>query len=445
MQSRLELSTRWFLVLILLLGALIRYSHNELAFTGGKVHSDARYYVAYARNIVNHSTFSMDLRNEPPTPDSYWAPGYPLLLALAFKASDLFGLNAYALVITGQLIIGVLTIFLTFLLAKTFLPGLWPLLPAMMVSISPHLISVGQNVLTETAFAFFLLLSLWLFISAVVANSLYRLLAAGVALATTWLVNPTSILITPLLALIYLRCNAAANRTNWKGLLLIVAPLVVTSTTWTMRNAFVVEEDSLQSSDRLLVNLIIGMHRNYYDIWRADKRDPNNPATLDSNAVDGSYLSLARLWLARTAEAPLDTLRWYGLEKPLMLWSWNVQIGYDDIYVYRVNRSIYDVSNLAQATYKAMRFLHPILLLFACLGLIFLTRPCNDKRWIVVTIYSSTISVSLVYVASQADPRYSFPLRPELYLCASFFIYSVGVCLHALAAKFLMLSSFRKS
>jgi hypothetical protein len=40
-----------------------------------------------------------------------------------------------------------------------------------------------------------------------------------------------------------------------------------------------------------------------------------------------------------------------------------------------------------------------------------------------VITYITVAYVSLVYIATQAAPRYSIPLRPELYLSASFSLY----------------------
>ena len=44
------------------------------------IRADARNYCIYAQNLVNHGIFSKEV-SENPTPDSFWPPGYPTLLA----------------------------------------------------------------------------------------------------------------------------------------------------------------------------------------------------------------------------------------------------------------------------------------------------------------------------------------------------------------------------
>jgi hypothetical protein len=41
-------------------------------------------------------------------------------------------------------------------------------------------------------------------------------------------------------------------------------------------------------------------------------------------------------------------------------------------------------------------------------------------------LYALPLYVSAVYVVFQSEPRYSIPLRPEMYLCASFALWKAG-------------------
>jgi len=61
-------------------------------------------------------------------------------------------------------------------------------------------------------------------------------------------------------------------------------------------------------------------------------------------------------------------------------------------------------------------------LLAALLGLVFLFQKNREMQWVPISIYLTSIYICLVYIATQADPRYSFPLRPELYICATYFM-----------------------
>jgi hypothetical protein len=44
----------------------------------------------------------------------------------------------------------------------------------------------------------------------------------------------------------------------------------------------------------------------------------------------------------------------------------------------------------------------------------------------VIAVYVMAVYVSAVYVILQAEPRYSIPLRPAMYLCAMFGLWQIS-------------------
>jgi hypothetical protein len=104
-----------------------------------------------------------------------------------------------------------------------------------------------------------------------------------------------------------------------------------------------------------------------------------------------------------------------------MLWDWNILTGQGDIYVYPVEYSLYDASRPALLSYAIMRAAHYWLFGFAVFGLFFVCRQAqktDPAATVPLFLYIALVYISSVYVVAQAEPRYSVPLRPEMYLCA---------------------------
>lgn len=192
---------------------------------------------------------------------------------------------------------------------------------------------------------------------------------------------------------------------------------------WHLRNTLEVPEGGAGSSDRVFWNFIIGMHSDYHRIWRNNPRDPNNPADVDKRNFDGSYRLLREALWARVKERPGHYVAWYFFRKPVQLWSWDILTGQGDIYVYPVQSTLYFSSWIASLTESLMKSLHYWLFGAALLGWLFLRRDNNEaSRVALACLYAVLVYVSAVYVVLQSEPRYSVPLRPEMYICAVYFL-----------------------
>lgn len=412
--------------LCLLVGALLRFSYNEVTVNATAIQADAASYVRYADNLRQHGVFSKD-RGPNPQPDAYWAPGYPMFLAGLATVADATDLERYRLVLAVQVILGVLSIYFTGLIALKMMDPGWALLPPALLALSPHVVAVGQNLLTETLFGFLLLASLYQLILWLQNPRPLGALVAGLLLALAWAVNPVSLFLAPGLVLIagwsLRREQSIPTRALVASLALLVLPVALAFGAWSLRSEAAVAPERLSSSDRLLKNLVIGMHSDYYAIWRAEKRDPANPADRDYRDIDGDFGRFVDTWRAKVVADPWGMLSWYVLEKPRLLWGWDVQVGYRDIYIYPVRYSLYHVSETADFTYRLMRTMHAPLLCCGLLGLLLamLVRPAT----IPFAVGFLVLYISLVYLCTQSDPRYSFPLRGPLYLLAAFLAFSL--------------------
>lgn len=404
----------------------IRISYFQQTVIDIPVRGDAVSYVQYAKNIIQYGTFSKD-KKSPPTPDSYWAPGYPTFLAGVIIVGDISGIDSYQLAMYSQVVFGTLIAVLTLLLGRLFLNQYWSLLPSILVSLSPHLISMGGYLLTETLFSFLLLASIYTFSLAFGNKSRLLFSLSGLLFGLSYLVNPVMLFIPIFLAI------SAGLSYMMKGMKIknictnLLAPFLmiflVIFASWFTRGMVNIPLGQASSSDRLLTNLIIGSHSDFFDFWRNNPRDKNNPATKDGQIINGSFSTFGKLMASRILDDPTHYAKWYLIDKPILLWSWNILFGQGDIYVYPTIISLYQRSRLSLISYSIMKSAHYWLYGCALLGFVFLFRANKHVPYIPIFLYITLIGISAIYVISQSEPRYSIPLRPEMYLCAVFFVY----------------------
>ncbi|WP_162846055.1 ArnT family glycosyltransferase [Seongchinamella sediminis] len=422
-------------------GALLRLAYNSETFFIDPVQGDAAYYYQYAINLVEHGTFSKE-RSDNPTPDNYWAPGYPAFLAANLQLAGSFNVEAYDWILHSQVAVAAGAIWLLFLLGRMFMPGYWPLLPATLLAFSPHHVSLGSYALTETLFGFTLLAAIYFLARALLLQKAADYLMCGVALATSYMVNPVCLVVAPAVALGLWLFRAQSNdesdhRLNLGKASLLLLPLVVTASLWSLRSAIVVPEGSSSSGDRLLANLTVGLYPHYHEKWKASVLDPEAGVVVPGAGVSDSYATFFAELGQRFSEAPVEMLTWYATGKPNQLWQWNLLTDQGDIYFNTVLYSLYHISTPALVSYSIMHTLHPWLLICSLLGalLVICDRSTLPSVTLPVITYAAVLAISAVYVLTQAEPRYSVPLRPELYLTAVFFIWQACEYLKTLRTR----------
>ena len=424
-------TVRWLLiVLIVVVAALLRSAYNANTLIVDPIRADAAYNLVYANNLLDDATFSKDM-SDSPVPDSYWAPGYPIFLAAVIWTSELLSVDTYHAILFCQMLLGVGTVILCFAVAASFLPGLWPLLPAILAALSPHLVSTASYVLTETLFGFLLMLAFYGLVRALRGESRSSWFWAGTYFALAYLVNPVSLFLAPIIAvaiLLFARSGQLLPPLGkvYRCLVLLLAPLLVTSALWSIRSAVVVPADQETASKRLLTNLVIGMYPDYHEKWRASILEPEKKIVAPGAGVDESYGTFFEVLVQRFKQNPVQMLAWYVVQKPMLLWDWDIRTGFGDIYIYRVEYSLYHTSIPAIVTYSFMSALHPVVLAVSIVGLGFLYRRDSKNSLLPILLYIALVYVSLIYVLSQSEPRYSIPLRSEIYICFTFAIWQVS-------------------
>lgn len=412
---------------LVLFSLLFRFYFVNYTEVDRPIRADAASYHICARNLLKYGIYSQDHANVPPVPDSYRSPGYPFYLAAVMAMSHSLGVNDYPVIIISQVFLGAFTVLFTILVGRLFLGRMGSLFAAGLACLSPHLISMANVVLTETLSCFLLLLSIYIFCLTVRRKSVLLSGAAGVTIGAGYLVNQV-FLFLPIFFVLAFAFTKVEHSTRKAGMKLMAPFLVcffVVYAGWELRGYMNVDRGASSSSERLTINFIIGSHYDFFDIYRADTRDPNNPATVDIQSLRGlrggvTMSNFLPIWVERVFERPGHYASWYFLEKPVLFWSWDILVGSGDVYVYPVKSSFYSSSALASLTHALMKFFHFWFVVFAVLGCVFLRRKTSSELFIPLVMYLTLLYVSGVYVATQAEPRYSIPLRPELYLCVAF-------------------------
>ena len=188
----------WPLIGLLLAALLIRGS--ILWALRDNLEQDPDAYREIAENVLRHGEFALG-RNEPETPrgdkdhrpTAYRPPLYPLVLSnlAALDQQEL----SLAKVAGLHLVLGVATVWLTWLTARRLLVG-WavptmPVLAGLLVACDPILLNQQTLLMTETLATFLAVLSLWCLARLHAQPSWFNAALAGGAIGLAILCRPT--------------------------------------------------------------------------------------------------------------------------------------------------------------------------------------------------------------------------------------------------------------
>ena len=343
---------RWalsvFAAVIIALTFLFRLYYINSTVVDIPLRGDAGSYFIYAKNLLEHGVFSKDTINAVPEPDSFWAPGYPFFLAVVMKftSSEQF----YSAVLYTQAFISALTAGISVVLGSFFLPVWGCLLIAFLLVFSPHMTSMAGYLLTETLFCFTLAMSLLLFILALKKQQNLLHCLSGLFFGLSYLVNPV-IFFFPFIATLVVYYFFNENKLKKQNILLFLGCFLLIFALWSVRGMVSVKGESDSSLDRAETNFIIGSHSDFYDIWRKNPRDESLPKAWEMAREEPLGKILGDV-MRRVAADPVHYSYWYFIEKPYLLWSWNILTGQGDIYIYPVVTYLHKHSRLAILSYS---------------------------------------------------------------------------------------------
>jgi hypothetical protein len=159
---------------------------------------DSREYIALARNLVNHHTFTRDTL-PPLRPELFRTPAYPLLLAVLFV---IHRSSFIVLSLSLQFLLSLLTVWLTWRLALELgLPPLTASFAALLVGLSPNLAFLSSKLISEALFTPLLLICVLLLNRYRLTANAANLVAAGVCSGLLILTRPIATFFPVLLAL----------------------------------------------------------------------------------------------------------------------------------------------------------------------------------------------------------------------------------------------------
>lgn len=422
------------IVLLLLVALVFRFLFVEQLDLPKPVRADAAQYATYAYNLVHHGVYSKTYSAESPPPDALRSPGYPLIIALAMFIGGLK--HFYTIMIYFQMLISTFTVLVTFFLGRRLMPRWAALTAACLVAFSPHLISASGYLLTETTFAFMLLAAVEAYYRALERNAAMFFLLSAVLFGFAYLINETCLFIPWIFALCtaYFNKFAEAPHAIWKNVRLVGVMLFIFClfpAVWMLRNSQLPPE-APRGSSRAIVTM---SHGAYPDFVHEDPKYKYYPYREDpmQPAFGKSFQNFRTVLWERFKQRPLRYISWYIFEKPYYLWSWdNLQSqtvgfqhpGQGDIYIYPVRSSLYLRSTPANLTRLIMKAMHPILLILALIGILimgvegYLNRKCIELDRSPILLFTVLVYYTFLYTVFASWPRYSVPLRPELYLCA---------------------------
>ncbi len=411
----------FLMIVIVLLGVFLRYTAIDQTVVAHPIRADAEKYFLCAANlkmfgVYSHSQAAFNGHPEELKPDALVTPGFPLFLYPFIKGKDKPLLKIRYFLLT-QALLGALCIILTYLIFKKLGP-VWALGAALMTAISPHLVSIGTYLLTETLFCFFLLA--FLVLASRLQNKNCRLvwyLFTGVLLGLATLTRPwiQGFIIVLLLFLIahfrsmkFLKRGAIIAL----GFALVIGP-------WVARNAIslgMVTDPSLtlysvyhgwypdMMYDNRLETKGIAYH---FDPWTTQRQ-------IDRETI---FQELSH----RIKEKPAEYFKWYFLGKIQTVFSWSILGGVGDIFVYPLLKTPYTTEPLFQTTRTAMLLVHPIFVALALLGVVIAWLP-GVKRdlpdsfiWTFQLLSLLMIYFIVLHIIGAPYPRYSIPLRPVIY------------------------------
>ncbi|MFC7300818.1 TfpX/TfpZ family type IV pilin accessory protein [Cognatiluteimonas weifangensis] len=410
------------LALLTLFAWLLREYFVLATVVEAPIRGDVRDYVAYAWNLLHHGVFSKAWPTDTaavPTPDGFRGPGYPLFIAAAMALKSRPD-DWYALLLHAQALLGALTVTGTVLLARRWLASGWALLAGVLLALWPHHIAATGALLSEVVLGATLVFALLCTAHAFDRPGARRwILAAGALFGYAWLVNPLVLFLPFALAALLWR-GQRGHAAAW-----LLAVFLLPVAAWGIRGSTLADGGS---GDRAKVNLVQGAWPQYHAAWNTSSRNPISRRIMQ--AIDREERLLKADTVAglreigtRMGEDPGYYARWYLLQKPWLLWDWDIRVGAGGVYFHRVSHSPLDTHPILRASTGLLHRLNPLLFalsLMASLALVvgaWRRRPWAPPAATIAALLF--LYVTAMHALLQAEPRYSIPYRPFELLLAT--------------------------
>jgi 4-amino-4-deoxy-L-arabinose transferase-like glycosyltransferase len=414
---------RLLLALVLALSAFLQATVVSRTRVDRPLRVDALDYFSYAVNLRDHGVYSLDRgwyeghADAIPQPDAQRPPGYPLLLRLLDPQVSRQWLRRVGYV---QSALGVLSVWLVFLLGRRFLTEPMALLAAALTALCPSLVVLGTYVLSESLFTFCLLAAL--LASAVAlgrAGEWKPALAAGLLWGAASLVRSTTLFLPALFLLASVA--APALHPYRRAAAFCLLGFALTMSPWLLRN------QALPPSAPGSSLMVKGLAHGSYPDFRFDGRPESEgfPYRFDPEGAERQQdLPGVLRYIARDfRDHPGRMLRWYLVSKPLVFLSWTGSQSWG-LFLYPVLASPYLQPGLFQLSAILMQALHwPLVLMALAASAALLAGPrlrgIQTRNRDVATLLAFVLAYAIAFHMVVAPfPRYNLPFRPIVFLLA---------------------------
>ncbi len=418
--------------ILLILSFVIRWQYINHTSMIKPIRADAREYTLIGLNLANYRAFTTDTGKEVESTPEYRDPGYPFFLAGIILVTNSFQQFLYVTLWT-QALLGALTVVFTYFISRFFLPVPWSIGVAALTMLSPHLISMTNYILTETFFTFLLQGALLLFLIAMKKKNNLLFAASGSTFGMAMCVRTVLKLFPVGLILFFLLWYRKNNVITTKNIIVFLTASYILLGSWTAWSS-VKFKDMEKPPSLLKIVLYEGSYvgvvyndvpegRPRYGVGMAHRDDPNF-----DNVVNKGYSGVFREIGKRFSNNPIKYSSWYLFGKPAMFWRWSL-FHAGDINVYPSKYTWYDRSAPANLTKKSMRLFHPVIIilmhLFVVIYFLKLSHLLDDGHIPILTILLMMVYFLAIHVILVPAPRYSIPLRPQVYLLAVLAIYEL--------------------
>ena len=399
-------SVIWLLVLILGLGLILRID-SAVVWNSYRPDSPERLvgdepgFDYMARELLRGLGFTWPGR----------VPLYPIWLALIYLLSG----GSYQAVPYFQILLGLATIYLTFILGRRIFNTTAGLIGAAWVAMSYVSISSGLHLLSEALYAPVLLMTLLTFWDALHDPTPKRFIWAGAWLGVSNLVRPTLLLFPMFIAV--LMFSLVSKREAFRYGLIYLASSVVIITPWLIHNTIRYKAFfPLQTSNAILwqgspeyYHLIKDQGYSYQQIWSEILYGPGW-RELDPNSVEGD-----RYWTRRALQSiaaePVLYLR-FATEKIFTFWLGDPEADWGGM-------SIFSLQGLRKIgfTYRdaIQVMIARMIPIFALIGLIVVRQNGGAPKWrALIPVLALLLYFTIVHALTHAEARLSEPLQPFL-------------------------------
>jgi hypothetical protein len=339
--TRDRLALAGVLVVALAVRGIVLWAMRE------NLQQDPDAYREIAENLLKHGEFALGKRKSEfdvlPSPTAYRPPLYPVVLS-NLPAADRLSLSL-AKVAWLHLVLGLSTVWITWMTARRLLDSWAPLPAALFVACDPILLNQQTLIMTETLATFLAILSLWCLARFDAQRSWFNAGLAGGAIGLAILCRPTFLPWLALIALTMLfvrggpnpksqipnpKCWAGSllNDFGWRlantAALLIIAAGIISP--WTIRN-YQVFGTPIITTTHGGYTLYLANNKAFYDYLAKGKFDlPWDAASMrpvvfakDLPLTEESVKVLALL--QETAKAFEQEQRARGYTNPRELWD----------------------------------------------------------------------------------------------------------------------------